>query len=224
MWVCACADACICLSVQTSSFVCICVSTCALKSSVPESSSIYFHIMLLLCHSKGEVSPVCSNKRPCGKLLFRRDMLKECSFHIKKALLLLSASQLCSRWDQISLLVSLINYEGNNQDEKGLHLTVKICLLTIRQQAGPGCTWVLAETKTAWIDALLSKTRKTQILQNIFWITWAVICSHEKVSEVIWSSQVQLMRDGRNQRYTSSPKKYLLFSTEPDPYLPHLLV
>lgn len=36
---------------------------------------------------------------------------------------MLSASQLCSRWDQISILVRLINYEGNNQDEKWLHLT-----------------------------------------------------------------------------------------------------
>lgn len=101
----------------------------------------------------------------------------------QKALVLLSASQLCSRWDQISLLVRLINYEGNNQVEKWLHLTVKICLLTTRHQAGPGHTLVLAETQTAWIDALLSKTRKAQILQNIFWISWAVICmsSHEKV-------------------------------------------
>lgn len=33
--------------------------------------------------------------------------------------------QLCSWWDQISLLVRLINYEENSQNEKWLHLTVK---------------------------------------------------------------------------------------------------
>lgn len=140
---------------------------------------------------KGGGEPCMFKQEILCILLFRRDMLKECSLHIKKALVLLSASQLCSRWDQISLLVRFINYEGNNQDEKWLHLTVKIWLLTIRHQAGPSHTWVLADTQTAWIDALLNRTRKTQILQNIFWShgQWYVRVAMRKYSYLKqWSS------------------------------------
>lgn len=145
----------------------------------------------------------------------------------KKALVLLSASQLCSRWDQISLLVRLINYEGNNQDEKWLHLTVKICLLTTRHQAGSGHTWVLAETQTAWIDALPGKNRKAQILQNIFWITWPVICmrSHEKVqlSEAVKFNLWGTLGTRDIHPALISPLRGDI-NKEPNPYLPHLLV
>lgn len=114
-----------------SLLVCIYKCTCALEKNIPGSFSLYFHIMLLLRRSE-EGSPVCTNRRPCGKLLCRRDMLKECSHNIRKALFFLSAFQLHSWWDRFSLLVRLINCEENKQNEKWLHLTVKLHPLTIK--------------------------------------------------------------------------------------------
>lgn len=122
-----------------SSLVCICMCTSVLERNVPGSFLLYFHIMSL-CRSKGDGSPVCTNRRPCVKLLSMRDTPKECNHHIKKALFFLSVFQLRSWWNQISLLVRLINHEENSQNEELLHLTVKLATSPSDQRA-PKWPW-----------------------------------------------------------------------------------
>ena len=195
------------------SLVCMCACTYALERNIPGSFLLYFHFMLL-CRSKEEGSPVCTNRRPCGKPLSRWDTRKECSHHIRKTLVFLSTFQLHSWWDQIRLLVSLINYEQKSQNEKWLHLTVKPVTsssdLRAPKWAWPHTGFSRDVVKPAWCTPQ-QKPARFRYFRIYFgphgqWHVWE--------STVIWGSQLQPMRDSRNQRYSSSSKKYLLFNIE----------
>lgn len=120
---------------------------------------LHFIFTSCCCYvAMGEASPICTNRTLCGKPISRRDMQKECSHHIRRALFFLSAFLLCSWWDQISLLVRLIDCEENNKDEKCI-FDCETSNFTPQKSHQDGHRWVPTETCRAWHDVLFGKSQ-----------------------------------------------------------------